>query len=120
MVALVVIRGPRRESDAVADAQFSQKMSFVAKLAPINDRPNCTIAGEVALALRVLKIISIGLKRIYVIDPEHPGYARCVFAIGRKEQALNRCDGSKATVKFPRPLSHVKAAHQKAIEREGR
>src|SRR5579864_3880955 len=120
MVALVVKRGPRGKPKAVAYAQFSQKMSFVAELAPINHRTNRAIAGERALALRILKIVSVGFQRIYIVDSEHPRNARCVFAIGRKKKSLKRGDGSKAAVKFPRPLAHVKAAHQKAIERKRR
>src|SRR5579864_5816150 len=120
MVALVVKRGPRGKPKAVAHSQLSQKMSFVAELAPINDRSNRAIAGECALAFRILKIIRVGLKRIYVVNTKHPGNARCVFAIRCQKKPLKRCDGSKAAVKFPRPLPHMKAANQKTIERERR
>src|ERR1051325_7019978 len=115
MVALVVIGGPSGKPKAVAHAQLSQKISFVAKLAPVHQRANRAIAGKRALALRILKIISIGFQRIYIVNPEHPGNTRCVFAIRRKKESLKRSDGGKAAVKFPWPLPHMKAANQKAI-----
>src|SRR5579864_602005 len=120
MVALVVKRGSRGKAEAVAHAQLRQKLSFVTELASINDRPNRAIAGKRSLAVRILEIISIGLKRICVVDTKHSCNARCVFAISCKEQPLKRGDGSKSSVKFPRPLPHVKAANQKSIERERR
>src|SRR5436305_5720194 len=107
MVTLIVKRGPRGKSKAVAHPQLSQKISFVTELAPINDRTNRAIAGEHALAGRILKVVSVGFKGIYVVDMKHPRETGGVFAIRRKKKPLKRGDGSKPAMKLPRPLPHM-------------
>src|SRR5579859_1681720 len=111
VVAFVVIAGARGKSKAVAHAQFSQEIPLVTELAPVHQRTNRAIAGEGPLAFRILEIVSIGFKRVCIVDPEYPGDAGGVFAIGREKESLKRCDGSKTAVKFPGPLAKMEAAH---------
>src|SRR5690348_4403392 len=120
VVALVVKAGPRGKPKAVAHPQFRQEVSFITELAPVNHRPNRSIAGESTLAVRVLKIVGVGFQRIYVVNMKHSRDAGGVFAIGCQKESLKRRNRCKATMKFPRPLAHMKAANQKAIERERR
>ena len=58
----------RGEAYAVAHAEFSEKISPVSELAPVDERAYGAVARDQALAVRVLEIVGVGFEGIDIVD----------------------------------------------------